>query len=397
MHQNKILIFSDLHLNERRTLTGGNRRNSAGIRRALAEDMERLRWIEHMIRTEEPSTVLFGGDWYHNCKPTPAEHAYTISFWRGITAAYPEVSFVFVEGNHDQGLGQDTTATEALRRAMHGASNFTYIEAFGVVETPAALVCCQAYPKLDRSGADREELHRTINAELERQINAMLLDAEARQDAAPIIYLGHITFTGSVYDSGQVAPAGEISAAPALLDPFDAAFVGHIHKPQMIGSQEHTMYIGAPNRCSFSDEFNGVGVIVATFDETNHATIRREDDPTSARFFKTFTLLDVEAWSQGPLEEIQQLFLGTHVRVVGETSDRELLDHARKMLAELAELGHYTRNDSRLTTSAEELPALEDAEDARQVFAAWCETRPEDAGSNPSAVWQHVDHALRNS
>lgn len=86
----------------------------------------------------------------------------------------------------------------------------------------------------------------------------------------PIIGTGHLTTVGaSLTESVRNIYVGNLSAFPTNAFPaFDYLALGHIHRPQKVGGEEHLRYSGSPIALSFDEANRQKEILCVDFDAT---------------------------------------------------------------------------------------------------------------------------------
>lgn len=122
---------------------------------------------------------------------------------------------------------------------------------------------------------------------------------ELRGDSVlPIIASGHLTTVGaSKSDAVRDIYIGTLDAFPAQnFPPADYIALGHIHRPQKPGGQEHIRYCGSPIALSFDDTGNSKYVNLVTFSAGKLADVTALEVPVTQQL----------AVIKGDLESIRQ-------------------------------------------------------------------------------------------
>lgn len=99
----------------------------------------------------------------------------------------------------------------------------------------------------------------------------------------PIIASGHLTTVGaSKSDAVREIYIGTLDAFPAQnFPPADYIALGHIHRPQKIGGQEHIRYCGSPIALSFDETGKSKCVNLVTFSEGKLADVTALEVPVT--------------------------------------------------------------------------------------------------------------------
>lgn len=122
---------------------------------------------------------------------------------------------------------------------------------------------------------------------------------ELRGDSVlPIIASGHLTTVGaSKSDAVRDIYIGTLDAFPAQnFPPADYIALGHIHRPQKPGGQEHIRYCGSPIALSFDETGNSKYVNLVTFSAGKLADVTALEVPVTQQL----------AVLKGDLESIRQ-------------------------------------------------------------------------------------------
>lgn len=122
---------------------------------------------------------------------------------------------------------------------------------------------------------------------------------ELRGDSVlPIIASGHLTTVGaSKSDAVRDIYIGTLDAFPAQnFPPADYIALGHIHRPQKPGGQEHIRYCGSPIALSFDETGNSKYVNLVTFSAGKLANVTALEVPVTQQL----------AVIKGDLESIRQ-------------------------------------------------------------------------------------------
>ncbi|WP_437890464.1 exonuclease subunit SbcD [Phytobacter sp. V91] len=99
----------------------------------------------------------------------------------------------------------------------------------------------------------------------------------------PIIASGHLTTVGaSKSDAVREIYIGTLDAFPAQnFPPADYIALGHIHRPQKIGGQEHIRYCGSPIALSFDETGKSKYVNLVTFSDGKLAEVTPLEVPVT--------------------------------------------------------------------------------------------------------------------
>ncbi len=245
------------------------------MNRDLREDQEYiLLKIIEMAAVEKPDAVVIAGDIYDKAVPSAEAVEVFDCFLEKLTEAVPDAVVMMISGNHDSApridcfrkvlsrqnvymVGQPPrTETEYIEKVVlhdaYGAVNF-YLLPFVKPSMVKQIV------GVDESGNNlsyNETIHRLVGRE---RINP----DERNVLVSHQFYLpaGKNAEDVERMDS-EMRTVGNIDEVSAdVLEKFDYAALGHIHKPMKVGS-EFYRYCGTPLACSVSEAQQQKGIIM---------------------------------------------------------------------------------------------------------------------------------------
>ena len=243
------------------------------------EQMDILRQVTDLAREEQPDAVVIAGDIYD--KAVPAAEAVEVfdSFITELRRAVPEAEMMLISGNHDSGLRLncfreilDEQKVHMIglppRREEEYIEKVTLQDAFGPVNFYLLPFVKPSMVKqivgVDENGNNLSydaTLHKLIARE---EVNT----AERNVLVSHQFYLpvGENAESVERMDS-EIRTVGNIDAvASDVLEAFDYAALGHIHKPMKVGSELYR-YCGTPLACSVSEAGQQKGVIMVEIGE----------------------------------------------------------------------------------------------------------------------------------
>lgn len=269
----KIFHLSDLHI--------GLKLMNRDLRE---EQMDILRQVTDLAREEQPDVVVIAGDIYD--KAVPAAEAVEVfdSFITKLKRAVPEAEMMLISGNHDSGLRLncfreilDEQKVHMIglppRREEEYIEKVTLQDEFGPVNFYLLPFVKPSMVKqivgVDENGNNLSydaTLHKLIARE---EVNT----AERNVLVSHQFYLpvGENAESVERMDS-EIRTVGNIDAvASDVLEAFDYAALGHIHKPMKVGSELYR-YCGTPLACSVSEAGQKKGVIMVEIGEKDSKT-----------------------------------------------------------------------------------------------------------------------------
>ena len=248
------------------------------------EQMDILRQVTDLAREEQPDVVVIAGDIYD--KAVPAAEAVEVfdSFITELKRAVPEAEMMLISGNHDSGLRLncfreilDEQKVHMIglppRREEEYIEKVTLQDEFGPVNFYLLPFVKPSMVKqivgVDENGNNLSydaTLHKLIARE---EVNT----AERNVLVSHQFYLpvGENAESVERMDS-EIRTVGNIDAvASDVLEAFDYAALGHIHKPMKVGSELYR-YCGTPLACSVSEAGQKKGVIMVEIGEKDSKT-----------------------------------------------------------------------------------------------------------------------------
>ena len=248
------------------------------------EQMDILRQVTDLAREEQPDVVVIAGDIYD--KAVPAAEAVEVfdSFITELKRAVPEAEMMLISGNHDSGLRLncfreilDEQKVHMIglppRREEEYIEKVTLQDEFGPVNFYLLPFVKPSMVKqivgVDENGNNLSydaTLHKLIARE---EVNT----AERNVLVSHQFYLpvGENAESVERMDS-EIRTVGNIDAvASDVLEAFDYAALGHIHKPMKVGSELYR-YCGTPLACSVSEVGQQKGVIMVEIGEKDSKT-----------------------------------------------------------------------------------------------------------------------------
>ena len=248
------------------------------------EQMDILRQVTDLAREEQPDAVVIAGDIYD--KAVPAAEAVEVfdSFITELRRAVPEAEMMLISGNHDSGLRLncfreilDEQKVHMIglppRREEEYIEKVTIQDAFGPVNF---YLLPFVKPSMVKQivGVDENGNNLSYDATLHK-----LIAREEVNTAERNVLVSHQFYLPMGGDAekvermdSEIRTVGNIDAVAAdVLEAFDYAALGHIHKPMKVGSELYR-YCGTPLACSVSEAGQQKGVIMVEIGEKDSKT-----------------------------------------------------------------------------------------------------------------------------
>ena len=250
------------------------------INRDLREDQEYiLRQITDIAVREQPDGIVIAGDIYDKAVPSAEAVEVFDGFIAGFAAALPDTAVMLISGNHDSGPRVNCFRSVLSRQNVHmiglpprregefiekvtlsdehGPVNF-YLLPFVKPSMVKQLV-----------GTDENGNNLSYNETLRR-----LIGREEINEAERNVLVSHQFYLPAGKNADEVErmdsemrTVGNIDEVSAdILERFDYAALGHIHKPMKAGS-EFFRYCGTPLACSVSEAKQQKGIIMVEMEE----------------------------------------------------------------------------------------------------------------------------------
>lgn len=243
------------------------------------EQMDILRQVTDLAREEQPDAVVIAGDIYD--KAVPAAEAVEVfdSFITELKRAVPEAEMMLISGNHDSGLRLNCFR-EILdeqkvymiglppRREEEYIEKVTLQDEFGPVNF---YLLPFVKPSMVKQivGVDENGNNLSYDATLHKLIAREEVNTTERNVLVShqfYLPVGENAESVERMDS-EIRTVGNIDAvASDVLEAFDYAALGHIHKPMKVGSELYR-YCGTPLACSVSEAGQQKGVIMVEIGE----------------------------------------------------------------------------------------------------------------------------------
>lgn len=245
------------------------------INRDLREDQEYiLKQITELAVREQPDAVVIAGDIYDKAVPSAEAVEVFDHFISGLTKALPDTSVMLISGNHDSGPRVNCFRSVLSRQNVHmiglpPRTEEEFIEK-AVLTDEYGRVNFYLLPFVKPSmvkrvvGTDENGNNLSYNETLTRLIGREQINEEERN-----ILVSHQFYlpAGKSADEvermdSEIRTVGNIDQVSAgILERFDYAALGHIHKPMKVGSGS-IRYCGTPLACSVSEAEQQKGIVM---------------------------------------------------------------------------------------------------------------------------------------
>ena len=298
--------------------------------RDLREDQEYiLRQITDLAVREQPQAVVIAGDIYDKAVPSAEAVEVFDRFIAGLNAALPDAAVMMIAGNHDSGPRINCFRSVLSRQNVYMIGQPPRAEGERIEKVTLEEECGPVNfyllpfvrPSMVKqlTGVDENGNNLSYDETLRRLIGREEIDLSQRNViVSHQFYLPAGTHVEDVerMDS-EIRTVGNIDQVSAeILEQFDYAALGHIHKPMKAGS-EFIRYCGTPLACSVSEAGQQKGIVMVELGE-------KGDRKT--------TVLPLEPLRQvrvirGELEEVLGQACGDYATVIlTDKADLDVLD-----------------------------------------------------------------------
>lgn len=250
------------------------------MNRDLREDQEYiLNQIVEAARREQPEAVVIAGDIYDKAVPSAESVEVFNRFITEMTAALPRSVLMMISGNHDSGPRVDCFRTVLSRQNLYmiGIPPMTegqHIEKVTIKDRYGAVnfyLLPFVKPSMVKgiTGSDENGNHLSYD----RAIQA-LIEREAIDETQRNVFVSHQFYLpagkrGEDVErmDSEITTVGNIDQVSAgILERFDYAALGHIHKPMKVGDGK-LRYCGTPLACSVSEAGQQKGILMVDMGE----------------------------------------------------------------------------------------------------------------------------------
>ena len=349
--------------------------------RDLREDQEYiLRQITDIAVREQPQAVVIAGDIYDKAVPSAEAVEVFDRFIAGLNSALPDTAVMMIAGNHDSGPRINCFRSVLSRQNVYMIGQPPRVEGEQIekviLKDESGPVNFYLLPFVRPSmvkqltGVDENGNNLSYDETLRRLIGREEIDPSQRN-----VIVSHQFYLPSGTDAeavermdSEVRTVGNIDQVSAdILEQFDYAALGHIHKPMKAGS-EFIRYCGTPLACSVSEAGQKKGIIMVELGD-------KGDRKT--------TVLPLEPLRQvrvirGELEEVLEQACGDYVTVIlTDKADLDVFDMQDKIRSAFPNLLEIRRETLR-RTDYERAYALQEELDPFELCCAFLNEPDED-------------------
>lgn len=269
----KIFHLSDLHIGLKL------------INRDLREDQEYI--LDQIVRkaeAETPDAIVIAGDIYDKAVPSAEAVEVFDHFVGELRESVPDSVIMMISGNHDSAPRVNCFRSVLGRQNIHmigippqreedHIEKVVLQDEYGPVNFYLLPFVKPSMVKLI-TGTDENGNNLSYNESIHRLIERENIDISQRN--VLVSHQFYLPAGGNAEDvermDSEVRTVGNIDQVSAdVLEKFDYAALGHIHKPMKVGS-EFYRYCGTPLACSVSEAGQNKGIIMIDIKQKGEIT-----------------------------------------------------------------------------------------------------------------------------
>ena len=242
-----------------------------------------LRQIADQAAQRQPDAVVIAGDIYDKAIPAAEAVALFDDFITQLSTSLPQGEIMLISGNHDSAqrvnvfrqvlshhkihliglppMEEDDYITQVSLSDEYGPVNF-YLLPF-------------VKPSMVKriTGTDENGNNLSYDAALHALVARETIDQTQRN--VLVSHQFYLSIGGSADDvtrsDSEIITVGNIDSINGdILEQFDYAALGHIHKPQKLNGKDCYRYCGTPLACSISEAGQAKGIIEVELAEKNN-------------------------------------------------------------------------------------------------------------------------------
>lgn len=315
----------------------------------LREDQEYiLEQIAEAAGREQPDAVLIAGDIYDRAVPSAEAVEVFDRFIARLTKEAPSAAVMLISGNHDSAPRVNCFRDVLSKQRLYMVGNppktpeefiekVTLRDEYGPVHFYLLPFVRPSMVKMV-VGTDGDGSQFSYDETVRRLIDRETLDASARNVlVSHQFYLpaGRRAEEIERMDS-EIRTVGNIDEVSAkILERFDYAALGHIHKPMKVKDEAHR-YCGTPMACSVSEAGQEKGIVVVQMKEKGAVDV----SVLPLRPLRQIRVL------RGKLEEVLAMSCGDYVTVIlTDKTDLDVIDMQERIRAAFPHLLEIRREN----------------------------------------------------
>lgn len=252
-----------------------------------AEHQHFLTWLIEQVKQYHVDAIIVAGDIFDTGSPP----SYARELYNQFVVSLQQTGcqLVILSGNHDSVSVLNETSSLLAYLNTHvvtSGSEPQVITLKNAQGEAGALLCAIPFLRprdiqLSVAGQSSEQKQLSLQTAISEYYQYSYQLAQQQREALeleiPIIATGHLTVIGAeVSDSVRDIYIGTLDAFPSgAFPPADYIALGHIHRPQVIGGEQHIRYCGSPIALSFDEANQQKSVCLVEFDRSDISQIRQ--------------------------------------------------------------------------------------------------------------------------
>ena len=231
-----------------------------------------LRQIADQAAQRQPDAVVIAGDIYDKAIPAAEAVALFDEFITQLRNALPQGEIMLISGNHDSAQRVDLFRHVLARHKIHliglpprlpeeYITQVTLTDSFGPVNFYLLPFVKPSMVK-EITGTDAKGNNLSYDEAVHALLSRENIDTDQRN--VLVSHQFYLSTAGQdiVRSDSESITVGNIDSVNGdILELFDYAALGHIHKPQRLNGQDCYRYCGTPLACSISEAGQEKGII----------------------------------------------------------------------------------------------------------------------------------------
>lgn len=251
--EESILVLGDIHLGKSGLI--GSLGIGSGLNSRIEDQMKLLDWVLERSHELHVSHIIITGDCFEEPKPAP----YLITLfigWLKRCQAYG-IAVDIVMGNHDtlrSGNVYTSTLDIITEADLEGVNIYKDISTVFIGSTAFTMMPFR----------DRKSLFANSNAEgVSLLRDSLVYELASIPKTYHKVVIGHLAIEGSLPIGDEIDQlANELFCPLDMFAGYDAVFMGHIHRPQIMQKVPHIAHIGSMDKTTFAELDHEKNIII---------------------------------------------------------------------------------------------------------------------------------------
>lgn len=273
-----VLILGDPHIG--RSLNIGKSIPGSQLNSRVIDQLNLLDWVLEQAIENHCNNIIITGDIFEDPKPAPSLVALFMSWIK--KCELHEIHVHIIMGNHDiirNGTASFSPLDIIIEADLEFATVYKNISTI-LIDTSAFTII---------PFRDRKYYNTNSNAEALNILNSSLV---YELSSIPITYqkfvVGHLAFEGSLPIGDEIDDLGNELFCPLdFFNGYDAVWMGHIHKPQIMKKKPYLSHIGSMDISHFGETDH---IKFITIVDTNSTTLSFKNINIPTRNLKSISI-----------------------------------------------------------------------------------------------------------